>query len=319
MNIKKFDIIDANMKAMNSDPRNGGRYNNLDIYIPRIDSRYTEDEIQFTFRAFGVGIVELVDFVATKDPETKEIKYFSAFLRLFEWNMQNLNSIEFKQKKTTKLWISESEFWIMLPAKSPLSRSKVNTHQLAAYTDEVFIKVESIEQNITNTLLVKIAEQSEQIKIQQAMFEQQAIVNSDLSEKVEFLMESVEFLTTILQSTTKKDIKKEEKSQVIQQQPQKFTFDQEIVNKIDVSFADKKLKNQESKYYKDECFFLTPLNSEKKKESITSGTILFNMEDMISPLAKSLGITNEEAKKGIDKEISNCRQAKNSYNFCGNA
>ena len=78
MSIEKFNYADAQAKANASNPNTG--VNNLDIYIPRIDGRYTEDDIKFTFRSIGVGLVAYADFVATKDPETKEVKFYSAFI-----------------------------------------------------------------------------------------------------------------------------------------------------------------------------------------------------------------------------------------------
>ena len=60
--------------------------NNLDIYIPRIDEKHIEYDVKSVFANSGIGMVDYVDFVATKDPETKQIKYYSAFLKLTEWN-----------------------------------------------------------------------------------------------------------------------------------------------------------------------------------------------------------------------------------------
>ena len=88
MSINKFNTEDARVKSLAFNPNNG--LTNLDIYIPRIDARYSEDDIKYTFRALGVGIIAYADFVATKDPETKEIKFYSAFARLVEWNVRGV-------------------------------------------------------------------------------------------------------------------------------------------------------------------------------------------------------------------------------------
>jgi hypothetical protein len=138
MSIKHFDSIDENTK------NTGGIKNMLDVYIPRIDGRYTEEDFNFTFRALGVGITEHVDFVAKKDPETKAILFYSAFIHLQEWSPYHNAYSEMLQNQKFNLKITDTEFWILLPAKTPITRSKVNTHQLAAYTDELFVKVEDL-------------------------------------------------------------------------------------------------------------------------------------------------------------------------------
>ena len=171
MSIEKFNYADAQAKAIEPNP------NNLDIYIPRIDGRYTEDDIKFTFRTIGVGLVAYADFVATKDLETKEIKFYSAFIKLAEWNSNGFWYKQFIKEGQTRMQISRTEYWIVLTAKTPLVRSKVNTHQLAAYTDELFqnsekqakqiaVQQEMIDLQSKNIeiLLGKLEEQSAEIK-----------------------------------------------------------------------------------------------------------------------------------------------------------
>jgi hypothetical protein len=175
MSIEKFNYADAQAKAIASNPNSG--VNNLDIYIPRIDGRYTEDDIKYTFRSLGVGLVVYADFVATKDLETKEIKFYSAFIKLAEWNPSSFWHKQFIKENQTRVQISRSEYWIVLPSKTILVRSKVNTHQLAAYTDELFQNFEKqskqfeLQQEIINLqsknidlLLGKLQEQSAEIK-----------------------------------------------------------------------------------------------------------------------------------------------------------
>jgi|694.fasta_scaffold144070_1 hypothetical protein len=175
MSIEKFNYADAQSKAIASNPNSG--VNNLDIYIPRIDGRYTEDDIKFTFRSIGAGLVAYADFVATKNPETKEVKFYSAFIKLVEWNPNGFWYKQFIRESQTTLEISRAEYWIILVAKTPLVRSKVNTHQLAAYTDELFqtsekqakqiaVQQEMIDLQSKNIelLLGKLQEQSAEIK-----------------------------------------------------------------------------------------------------------------------------------------------------------
>ena len=175
MSIEKFNYADAQAKARASNPNSG--VNNLDIYIPRIDGRYTEDDIKFTFRTIGAGLVAYADFVATKNPETKEVKFYSAFIKLTEWNPNGFWYKQFIKESQTTIEISRAEYWIILVAKTPLVRTKVNTHQLAAYTDELFqnsekqakqiaVQQEMIDLQSKNIelLLGKLQEQSAEIK-----------------------------------------------------------------------------------------------------------------------------------------------------------
>ena len=151
MSVDKFNAIDA---ASN-------KQNNLDLYISRIyDNRYTEDHIKHNFQVLGIGIVEYADIVATKDPVTKEITFYSAFIKLREWNLNAQWYNDFVRQKNLKVYLSKTEFWAVFPSKKPLlPRSKVNTHQLAAYTDELFQKFEK---------------QSKQLEVQQEMIDLQS-------------------------------------------------------------------------------------------------------------------------------------------------
>jgi hypothetical protein len=304
MSIEKFNIEDARVKSLAFNPNNG--LTNLDIYIPRIDARYSEDDIKYTFRALGVGIVAYADFVATKDPETKEIKFYSAFARLHEWNVQGIWYGQMYGGKQTKITISKSEFWIVLPAKTPLSRSKVNTHQLAAYTDEVFVKVE---------------EQGKLISSQQATIDRQ-------SNQIDFLMRSLEQQT----------------SQIKQIQDRVFNKKQEedessMPDLVSDSSLESRPEESESEtesvplYCEDECFFLRPLNivSAAATNPLSfrnldlSGSFSMDIEDILPAVSKSLGISEKAALKGLNDEFSrgnspeNSKRAKISSNFCGNA
>ena len=153
MSIERFNEIDALRGLSNQD--------NLDLYISRIyDNRYTEEHIKHNFCVLGIGIVEYADIVATKDSVTKEILFYSAFIKLKEWNTTAYWYAEFLQHKRFKIVLSKTEFWEVFPAKTLLlPRSKVNTHQLAAYTNELFEKFEK---------------QTKQLEVQQQMIELQS-------------------------------------------------------------------------------------------------------------------------------------------------
>jgi len=305
MSIHKFNIEDARVKSLAFNPNNG--LTNLDIYIPRIDARYSEDDIKYTFRALGVGIVAYADFVATKDPETKEIKFYSAFARLVEWNVRGVWYGEMYGGKQTKITISKSEFWIVLPAKTPLSRSKVNTHQLAAYTDELFVKVE---------------EQTKQISSQQATIDRQ-------SQQIDFLMRSLEQQTAEIKQL----------QNVVFDKKQEQEDDSSMPELVSCSSSESRPEESESEsdsvplYCEDECFFLRPLNivSASANNPVLSrnldlsGSFSMDIGDILPAVSKSLGISEKAALKGLNDEINrgtspeNSKRAKISNSFCGNA
>lgn len=131
------------------------------VYIPRINDAHTEQDVIKIFNNLSIGIVQHVDFVATKNPETKEVLFYSAFVRVSEWTNQVIYQ-QFKDQRAPKVIISNTEFWILLPAKTIISRSKINIHQLASYTDELFVKCANLEIQV-NTQSEQISMQSEKI------------------------------------------------------------------------------------------------------------------------------------------------------------
>jgi hypothetical protein len=302
--------------------------NNLDIYIPRISEKYSEDEVKFMFANMGMALVEYVDFVATKDTETKEIKFYSAFLRIKEWNPDGYWYNKIIVEKQNKIQISISEFWIILLAKTPLSRSKVNTHQLAAYTDELFVRVEAIEKNIpenitvTSThfqnLLAKSESQASQIdqlmKIVAEQSNQLSRINSLLFQ---------EQPETKLRSLTIEDLESEELSPVV------FETQKQLNSHSTVCVPKEESKPEKKPiiYCEDECFFLKPLNITENtkqrspinpKADIISGSFTFNIDDIVAPVAKSMGVTEKEVRKGLEKEWVDSQRVKSSKNICGN-
>ena len=192
MSIERFNAIDASV-ASNQD--------NLDLYISRIyDNRYTEDHIKHNFQFLGIGIVDYADIVATKDPVTKEIVFYSAFIKLREWNTAAHWYADFIRHKSLKIVLSKTEFWAVFPAKKPLlPRSKVNTHQLAAYTDELFEKFEK---------------QSKQLEVQQQMIDLQSKNIEQLLGKLEEQTAEIKAIKQQQLASSDKGKEKEEDNRV---------------------------------------------------------------------------------------------------------
>ena len=292
--------------------------NNLDIYIPRINEKYSEDEIKNMFAKMSIGLVSYVDFVATKDPETKEIKFYSAFLRLLEWNQDGYWYNKLIVEKLNKIQISKSEFWMIFLAKTPLSRSKVNTHQLAAYTDELFVKMEAVEKSVTNNMTVSL----EHFQNLLAKSEAQAAQIDQLLKIVEAQSKQIGIINDTLfgkqyEEPRKRALTIEDGDLVVIQNVEEPT--PQIIPQSET----KKL----STYCDDECFFFKPLvvtdttrrSQVKPNLDIESGSFSFDLEDVLGPVAKSMGISKEEVRNGVKQEFAKSNRARSSSNYCGNA
>lgn len=304
--------------------------NNLDIYIPRIDEKHSEHDIKILFVNYGIGLVDYVDFVATKDPETKEIKYYSAFLKLTEWNPNGYWYNQIIVEKQNKIQISPFEFWVLLPAKTTISRSKVNTHQLAAYTDELFVKMESVEKSICETmtintehfktLLHKSEVQAAQIdklmKIVQIQAEQLVRINEVLFEKQQ------EETTSRPRALTIEDLAEDvEEEDQFKCEYCSMEFDTKKQLCIHNTVCKKEIPY---KIDEDDCFLSKPIvfhnynETVDKKGDIIRGSFSFDLDNILGPVAKSLGLTKEQAEKQLEKEIANSKRAVSSRNYCGN-
>jgi len=247
MSIERFDAIDAS--ATNQD--------NLDLYISRIyDHRYTEDHIKHNFQILGIGIVDYADIVATKDPVTKEITFYSAFIKLRKWNTNARWYTDFIIHKNLKIHLSKSEFWSVFPSKKTLlPRSKVNTHQLAAYTDELFQKFEK---------------QSKLIAVQQEMIDLQSKNIEDLLGKLE--EQSAEIKAIKQQLTSEEEEEEEEEENTV------------LRNKLkcECQFCDTEYYDIKTLTIHEQiCSEVAP-----RPSRIISGTFEYDLEELLDPRGK---------------------------------
>lgn len=138
---------------------------NLDLHIPKISANTTAKHIADALWYMRIATVDYVDIVAIKDPETKVIKHFSAFLRLKSWGPERFPVSEFNERKTFKIVLGGyandpyEKYWVLYPNTNPLPRSKVNTHQLAASTEKLF--------EINEQLVAKIAMMEQKFELMQ--------------------------------------------------------------------------------------------------------------------------------------------------------
>ena len=125
----------------------------LNLYIPRVASTHTEETVRFNIEERRIGKVEYVDFV--KCPPDKNLKhntphqptYFQVFVKLEFWdNRHTAPRNEFHEYGQYKIFIDNSNYyWLVLPNTNPIARSRVNTHQLVEYTEQLFVKTANLE------------------------------------------------------------------------------------------------------------------------------------------------------------------------------
>lgn len=155
----------------------------LNVYLPRVSTETNLEELQYFLRE--IAIIDYADFVAIKDQETKVIRHYAVYMKLKEWNSQSRAYHEMLTNKTFKLHISPVEYLMLLPNKTPLPRSKVNTHQLASFTEELFNKVASLENHV--------AVQAGLINAQSHQINQQGHQLAHQAHQIDWLMKMVTF------------------------------------------------------------------------------------------------------------------------------
>jgi len=157
------------------------------VYIPRISEHYTEDQVRYMFAYAGLAEVEYVDFVKLKplalpkvipgeEPsKEKEIPKFSAFVSISRW-LTSKAVDEIAEKGSHKFYVSSNskEFWMLLPNNAPLARTKVNVHQLASYTDELYTKLDTVTDELKQHQYM-LYEQTMRIEKQNEIIEAQTI------------------------------------------------------------------------------------------------------------------------------------------------
>lgn len=113
------------------------------IYIPFVDSRLTEKDIINTFDYYNICNVSRVDFVEI--PEKTNVCH--AFVHVNNWYNSNNASMAFwdiTNKGSYKFYYSQTSmnsFWLLLPNKNPIPKTKLNIHQLAVMISEMEKKI----------------------------------------------------------------------------------------------------------------------------------------------------------------------------------
>lgn len=322
----ELDFIDQKNRKNNLNFRNGMQ--NLGLYIPRVDARYTQQDIKHNLFELGIGTVSYVDFVGTRDlaSTSNTVLFYSAFVTLEYWNTAHPRGQEAAMNAadniSTKIYLNNIEFWILLPAKDTIPRSKVNIHQLAKYTNELFTKVDRLE---TDALRkdAKIEELTQLLHHKCAVIDQKyndiLVMNESYNYLYEKFVTQSKIIDTLFESQSKiNDIlfqKVNTLSERLDPLPQPSVKDiiEENINpvaepEVPVPAPDVKLAAT-IPYCEDECFFFAPLkkhNLEEKKNQPTSAPIVIPAKTEIAT-TKIRSISPE-----------NNIRAKNSFSFCGN-
>ena len=158
-------ILKENMNPM---------YKNLYLYVPRASLRTTEQQVKDQLFRSQIGNVEYCDLVTIKDKDTKQPLYAQLFIKLACWDLLSRAKADFERNGSIKIYLTDSEFWIVLPNKNPLPRTHVNTSQLAASTEKLFEQSETMEKRMDSfqdEMRSEMAEMRVFIKLQQERIE----------------------------------------------------------------------------------------------------------------------------------------------------
>lgn len=150
-------------------------YKNLYLYVPRASLRTTEEQVKDQLFRSQIGNVEYCDLVTIKDKDTKQPLYNQLFIKLACWDLLSRAKADFERNGSIKIFLTDTEFWIVLPNKTPLPRTHVNTSQLAASTEKLFEKTESMEKRIDSfedEMRAEMAEMRAFMKLQQRKIEE---------------------------------------------------------------------------------------------------------------------------------------------------
>jgi hypothetical protein len=111
--------------------------NNLSIYIPRMYTNYTVEDIIYMFRLMYIGDVRRVDFIQleSNDISNPLNNFQSAFIHMdcfYLTNVaDNIQQTVFTDDDHYKLWVGQGEFWWLMKTINPVADTHLNIHQVA--------------------------------------------------------------------------------------------------------------------------------------------------------------------------------------------
>ena len=128
--------------------------NNLSLYIPRMYTNYTVDDIIYMFRLMYIGDVRRVDFIQLEanDITNPLNNYQSAFIHMDCFYLTNvaddIQETVFTHDDHYKLWVGQGEFWWLMKTINPVADTRLNIHQVAENARLLEIKVAEQEATI---------------------------------------------------------------------------------------------------------------------------------------------------------------------------
>jgi hypothetical protein len=176
------------------------------VYIARIEARYGERDIIEIINSARIGRVQYADMTAVKDnsPDAgpnPAFKFYSAFVMMSEWNPNALADL--KNQGQIKLWTdpTHSAYWVLRPATegSEIPRSKVNTHQLAHYTAELYNRVETAEKKAKEQAAV-IEDQNTRMAHMLEMMETMLAKNEEMANTIAKTATTVSYMDAFMVS-----------------------------------------------------------------------------------------------------------------------
>lgn len=183
------------------------------VYIARIEGKYSERDVCDIIADSRIGRAMYVDFTAVKDNSAEAgpnpaFKFYSAFVMMSEWNPLALEDLT--KTGYLKVWTDSRRvsYFMLRQAKegSEIPRSKVNIHQLAAYTAELYEKMGASEKK------AEIAEKKSELA-EQKMAEMMTVMN-EMVAKMTLLSNQIAYMDGFLISQFA--VKEQEQEQVEQ-------------------------------------------------------------------------------------------------------
>lgn len=187
------------------------------VYIARVETNMTEQDIRYIIEDNKIGRVSYVDFTAVKDnsPDAgpnPAFKFYSAFVMMSDWNPKAYHDL--LQNGQIKVYTSsrrDATYLVLREGKegSVIPRSKVNIHQLAAYTAELYNRADIADKQIATqaeTISIqdkKLAIQGEQImehtKLMNAMVDTAMTHHKEMAEMKSVMERMNSFMCAIQQ------------------------------------------------------------------------------------------------------------------------
>ena len=276
----------------------------LDLYIPKMSLKTTEENIKDVLFHKNIGVVDYCDLVVVKHKETKEPQHMSAFLKLISWNPFSEARNDFNKNGSLTVYLTpmSKEYWKIYPNSNPIPRTHVNISQLAASTEKLFEQQEKTDND------------QKEMKEQMTIMKELILLQKEKIEQLEDKMENM--FNQFVEMIQKKSTSFENKSLPIHRT---FSYDQsELGPRLSLSDLDSD-SNYESNLKStlkpiqlphnlddDDCVFL-------KSVPATSIPRLSSVANVVS--SSVIDLSNEE-NRTVSPE--NSVRASISRDFCGN-